>query len=206
MLYDLYCFLQVIWKQLYNTESAREHGTLYLLRNLIRRQNVVKHPKNDVNSCEDFFVTVVEAHVLAAAMELLGINPLASFPSSNLIAKDYWLESAEQRHESLMTVCKALVSKFINFTFLATPERKPKQSKDKVFDYTCHLLSLGMFYIEFLDTIHEGDGTRIQRCWRYLLPIFKATGQKKLLPRSIVHALSFVSPLAKYSFSDFGLE
>ena len=142
----------------------------------------MKHPKNDVKTCEDFFITIVEAHVLAAAMELLGMNSLASVPSSDLIAEDYWVESAEQRHTSLMTVCEALVSKFINFKFLATRERQPKpkqkQSKDKVFEYACHVLSLGLFYIEFLDTIREGDGTRLQRCWRYLLPLFKATNRK----------------------------
>ena len=132
-----------------------------------------------MNSCEDFFLTIIEAHVLAAAMELLGMNSVALVPSSDLIAEDYWVENTE-RHTSLMTVCEALVSKFINFKFLATQERKPeqKQTKDKVFEYACHVLSLCLFYMEFLDTIHERDGTRLLRCWHYLLPLFKATRRK----------------------------
>ena len=29
--------------------------------------------------------------------------------------------------------------------------------------------------MEFVDAIREGDGSRILRCWRYLLLLFKAT-------------------------------
>ena len=41
-------------------------GTLYQLQNL---RNVVTVPKNNVAACEEeFFLLVVEAHILAAAM------------------------------------------------------------------------------------------------------------------------------------------
>lgn len=29
-----------------------------------------------------------------------------------------------------------------------------------------------MFYLEYYDAIQHGDGERVLRCWRYLLPIF----------------------------------
>ena len=51
---DYIYFVQVIWKQLYSCSSSSDHGTLYLLRNLINRRNVVVDPKQDVNACEDF--------------------------------------------------------------------------------------------------------------------------------------------------------
>ena len=35
----------------------------------------------------------------------------------------------------------------------------------------------GCFYIEYADAIREGDGDRVLRCWRYLLPIFKSSGR-----------------------------
>ncbi len=31
--------------------------------------------------------------------------------------------------------------------------------------------------MEFRDAIREGDGLRVLRCWRYLLPIFFGTGR-----------------------------
>ena len=55
---------------LYNVCSSTDIGTLFQLRNLINRRNVVVTPKNDVAACEDFFLTVVEAHIISAAMEL----------------------------------------------------------------------------------------------------------------------------------------
>ena len=32
--------------------------------------------------------------------------------------------------------------------------------------------------MEFTDVIKEGDGKRVHRCWKYLLPIFKSSGRK----------------------------
>ena len=48
----------------------------------------------------------------------------------------------------------------------------------QIFEYGRQLLTLGCFYKEFDDAIKEGDGTRVHRCWKYLLPIFKSSGRK----------------------------
>ena len=32
--------------------------------------------------------------------------------------------------------------------------------------------------MEYKDAIHEGDGMRVLRCWKYLLPLFKANNHK----------------------------
>lgn len=45
-------------------------------------------------------------------------------------------------------------------------------------EYSKQLLGLGCFYLEFCDAIREGDGERVLRCWRYLLPVFKSSGRK----------------------------
>ena len=44
--------------------------------------------------------------------------------------------------------------------------------------YSFNLLSIGSFYLEFTDAIREGDGERVLRCWRYLLPIFNNSGRR----------------------------
>ena len=53
-----------------------------------------------------------------------------------------------------------------------------KANTIKVYDYNAKLLSLGCSYLEYCDAIWEGDGVRVYRCWKYLLPIFKNSGRK----------------------------
>jgi L1 cell adhesion molecule like protein len=46
---------------------------------------------------------------------------------------------------------------------------------DEVQRHAMKFLSYGLLYWEFSDSIREGDGLRILRCWRYLLFFFKAS-------------------------------
>ena len=50
---------------------------------------------------------------------------------------------------------------------------------DGVFAYAKEVLTLGSLYMEYINSVREGDGIRILRCWRFLLVIFKATGKRK---------------------------
>ena len=52
---------------------------------------------------------------------------------------------------------------------------------DQVEVYARQILSLGSLYMEFKDSIREGNGLRVLRCYRYLLPIFKSAGRKNNL-------------------------
>ena len=54
-------------------------------------------------------------------------------------------------------------------------EDTPKQ--DDVFRYACELLTLGLIYSEYSDAIKEGDGQRVFRCFKYMLPLFKASNR-----------------------------
>ena len=38
-------------------------------------------------------------------------------------------------------------------------------------------MSLGLFYLSFKDAIKEGNGLQVLRCWKYFIPIFKASGR-----------------------------
>ena len=76
----------VIWTRLYKSSSSI--GTLYQLRNLINRRNVVMDPKDDMNACEDFFELTVNAHILAAAMTILGMNSLSDDPSPQIFPQN----------------------------------------------------------------------------------------------------------------------
>ena len=161
---------------MYIPKSARDHGTFYQLRNVLHRRSVNSTPKKNVNACEDFLTIVVTGHVLAAAQCILGMDSIKACPSA-MLDPAILFEPASVRQSSLMSVCRAIVEKYTNFQFIINSS-SPPTIDDKVHAYACQAISLGLLYFEFVDAIREGDGTRILRCWRYLLPLFRATGRK----------------------------
>ena len=144
--------------------SSSDHGTLFQLRNLINRTNVIKDPTSNFNACDDYFNTVVSAHIIAALNELdaTDFNPTVD-----------WMKSDEDRKKIVLSLSTKLVDRYVDFSYHS--DRSP--SDDSIQEYAIQLLSLGCFYKEFSDAIKEGDGNRILRCWRYLLPIFWNSGR-----------------------------
>ena len=41
---------------------------------------------------------------------------------------------------------------------------------DGMCEYSVQLLRMCCLYMEFADAIREGDGGRVLRCWKYMLP------------------------------------
>ena len=58
----------------------------------------------------------------------------------------------------------------------AEPCNKPT---DDVYSYNCALLADGLFFINFLDAIKEGDGVRLMRQYKYMLLYCRADGHAK---------------------------
>ncbi len=50
---------------------------------------------------------------------------------------------------------------------------------DAVFDYSSTVLNDDLLMLEFRDAIHERDGDRILRCWKFLLLYFRFAGRTK---------------------------
>lgn len=44
------------------------------------------------------------------------------------------------------------------------------EEHDDMFNYQCSFLELSMIILNFLDAIKEGDGLRVLRCWKFMLP------------------------------------
>ena len=53
------------------------------------------------------------------------------------------------------------------------------ETDDKVYNYARVLCHYGALVLEFRDACVEGDGERVFRCWRLMLPHFKAAGRTK---------------------------
>ena len=67
-----------------------------------------------------------------------------------------------------------LIEKYVDLKIPDDSGKKatPKELHDDVHDYAKDTLVLGLLLMEFNDSIWEGDGDRIIRCWKFLLPLF----------------------------------
>lgn len=138
----------------------------------------MKKPIDGFDACEDFFTLVIEALVLVACMGRFKMQSVDDVPCAQFAPKgeNTRLMSKEDRKKLLDSLSLDIVDTFSNFAFHSSDVST--ESTDKVFLYTKYLLSLGFFYFEFSDAIREGDGARVLRCWRYMLPMFISSGRK----------------------------
>lgn len=151
-------------------------GTLFQLRNLINRRNVVTNPSKDMNACEDFFLLVVESHTLAAAMTVFQVSSVDDQPGdSTLFPEDSSHLEPVQRRNVLLLAVEQVLDKFVNLSYGDESDR-PSES-DRVQAFACDVLTLDLLYMEFTDAIREGDGSRILACWKFFLLIFKASNR-----------------------------
>ena len=153
--------------------SASQYGTLYQLKNLTGRANV-----DSFDPCEDFFVLVTKAHIVAAAMNLLKMTSLHDVPSMDFVQQGNltWTQTAEERKAIIEHITNAIVDSFVLLNYNRSTD--VSNTSDGVYSYAVNLLTLGCFYLEFRDAIKEGDGLRVLRCYRYLLPMFVSSRRK----------------------------
>ena len=66
--------LDTIFQKFYSTLSSGDPGTLYHLRTLLNRRNVVKDPKKAYDACSAFLDDVLNGHLLACGMAYFGLT------------------------------------------------------------------------------------------------------------------------------------
>ena len=164
-------------KYYYTSKSAAEHGTIYQLRNAINRTNVINKPLDRFDACEDFFLLVVECHIIVAAMTMLEMKSLDDVPNAHYAEEgsNTWMLPARDCEFVLNQIMRDLLDKFLDVSYNSPLS---SSSTDMAHLYATQVMSLGCLYMEFRDAIKEGDGLCILRCYRYLLPIFKSSGRK----------------------------
>ena len=122
--------LKVIWKRLYRPTTGSDHGTLYQLRNLVQRRNVGKQPKKDFNAHHDFFNVVVTSHILAAAMEVFGMENLEDEPCDGLVPPDIDSMTKAERKEILQYLVGLIVDSYVDIKHcLSEEESDPNRGK-----------------------------------------------------------------------------
>ena len=135
-------------------------------------------PKKDMNSCEDFFELVTNAHILTAAMQKFEMKKLTDAVPSKLFPVDKDL-SREERLAVLNSAVREIISEFVDISFPGKRKSKSKKvptSCDHVLEYAKETLTMGLMLLEFKDAVREGDGERVIRCWKFLMLFFRASG------------------------------
>lgn len=124
-------------------------------------------------------------------MELLNVVNLddAQLPPNPLIPENDWLEDEDVRRDTLYAISSTIVKKYVDLDLSGNGTK----NDDSKLEYSRLLLSVGLLYFEFCDGIKEGDGTRVLRCWRYFLLIFKCTGR-------VNYSIEAFTMLAQYHF------
>ena len=133
-------------------------------------------PSNDFNACDDFFDTVVTSYILVACMQMLEMDSLSDVPTAEEFgfSVDSWMNSDITRRSEIYWFCQAFVDRHVDFSYHTVKAR----SSDDVINYSNDVISLGLFYSNYKDTVKEGDGQRVKLCWKYLLPVFKALDKR----------------------------
>ena len=150
------------------------HYTLY---------NIPKTVKNDVTAAQDFFGLVLDAHIIAAAMQCFGMKNVSDTPTQNEFLGDLSVATDEEKKKYIPLFTKAFLRKFVLnhiqmldgvVTMDGTNSTVTTSSMDGVFDYACTVIGFGLMARNFSDAIREGDGERLLRCWKFFMLHFKA--------------------------------
>lgn len=85
------------------------------------------------------------------------------------------MKTKEERKEFLDKMCMKVYDTYICLSLDSFSSNYVHTDEDSVSSYAIQLLRIGCLYMEFTDAIREGDGQRVLRCWRYFLPVFRAS-------------------------------
>ena len=77
-------FLQMAYSILFNASSAQDSGTLKALQNRISRTNVGENINAHYDADKDFFISVVDMHIVECFMEFFGLDDVNSVPTKNI--------------------------------------------------------------------------------------------------------------------------
>ena len=127
---------------------------------------------------------MIECYVLVAAMLKFGMKSLEDIPSENVVGQNVWMLDNAERKELLNQLSRSVISSFTDLEYHC--EQQNTTSTDAVFEHSRQLLSIGLFYMYFRDAIKEGDGSRVVRCWRYMLPMFYFSSRKNYANEALI--------------------
>ena len=100
-----------VWEQLYNTKSAREIGTLYNLRQKLRKNNVYADVKKNYKAAAQFMSEVTAAYICESFMQWTGLENLNDNPPNIMIPSPQCTNRVKENF--LTTVIGKFVDEFV---------------------------------------------------------------------------------------------
>ena len=179
----------MIWTRLYKATSGLDGGTLYQLQNLVNRRNISSDVEKNMNASEDFLELITTAHITAAALQIQKLQSIEELRSA-------FLQESDVRPSMLKNLVTAICD-FIEVPVELSTKRTKSKCRPKldcVHEYAKEALILGMIFLEFKDGIREGDGSRVLRCWKYFLLLFRGSGHTN-------YSLEALSLLTQYYYT-----
>lgn len=129
-------------------------GSIFRLKHAINRTALKADFAHNVKATEDFLLVVLHAYVVAAARACI---------------------ENEAMPTSVSLTSEKIVSKYIKIC-LSDTEQSEEGITDMVVNHSTDFLTLSLLWYGFHDSIKEGDGNRILRYWKFLLPLFQQEG------------------------------
>lgn len=109
----MYCIQQVAFKYFYSGLSSGDKCTLFSDRNLINRRNVKEDVDAAVNPCRKFFDLEVKARLMAAAMQVLGMEDLQDTPRGEFFHPNLRDAVTGEKKEYLRKVASRVIDEFV---------------------------------------------------------------------------------------------
>ena len=98
----------------------------------------------------------------------LGMKSLDDVPTTGDTNANTWMLPDGDRKSALYSFCQEVIDEHVNFSFCS----EVNCSTDGILNYANEVMSLGIFCLNYKNTVREGDGERVLLCWKYLLPIY----------------------------------
>ena len=175
-----------MWKKLYHKQSAGQHGTLRHFQALLQRNTVNANVKKAVDANLEFLHTVFKGLILSEACKILELKPGQCMHLPPSLTPSRAPHAQRLQHRFIHKIASEIVDRCT----LIDSCRQIVESKDGVYNYTRVLGHYCGLVTEFRDALAEGDGERVYRCWRLMLPHFKSTGRTKYSLEAKVRAIA----------------
>ena len=186
----IYLFtLQLLFRRFYSASSSDDECSMMSDRNVINRRNVREDPHQAYRADKDFLLLEVTARVIYAAYQVLGLSESTSQPKHFPIPADIGNQSNMKKLQFLHKAAAKIVDQLVVNekmmdssiqTMISVQERQDLINQQELnqegFNYNTVLLAEGLFFLNFLDSVSEGDGDRILRQYKYLMLLCRADG------------------------------
>lgn len=121
---------------------------------------------------------ILKGHVISAALEYFKMRDVDDELPPQVIG-DLKQTSVKNRPHVFREIVSKVLKRVIQLPHNPGSTTTLNEQTDGIFCYAQEVLTYGLLYTEFEDAIKEGDGPRVIRCWKFFLPIFKASNRSK---------------------------